>query len=133
MSDPSVPPPADAERRAGTSTTLAAVGGIVGVIAGYVAFRLVLKVGLYGLVLPGALAGVGCAMLGRRPSTAQGVVGGVLGLLGGILAEWHVAPFLVDDSLGYFLAHLGNVRTPSQIMIAAGAILGFLFARSRKS
>ena len=107
----------------------AALGGALG----YFAFLWVVSQGFYALALPGALMGVGCALLARRRSMALAIACGALALVVGLFCEWRVAPFIKDRSLGFFLTDLHQLRPITHIMIALGGVLGFWFALGSKS
>jgi len=61
----------------------------------------------------------------RSRSLTIPIVCGVLALALGLFTEWRTAPFIVDDSLGYFLAHVHKLRSITMIDIAIGSLLGF--------
>ena len=103
---------------------LVLAGGIVGGIAGFFAFRWMLTQGFYGLVVPGGMVGLGAGMF-RSHSRTVPIVCGVLALGAGLFSEWWTAPFIVDDSLGYFLTHLHRLRSITLIDVAIGTLLGF--------
>jgi hypothetical protein len=105
----------------------AAAGGAVG----YLVFFWCARQGFYGLVLPGGLLGFGASLF-RSQSRALCAVCGVAGLVLGLVAEWRFAPFIADKSLGYFLAHIPQLRPITLLMIAAGAFLGFWVPYSRR-
>ena len=107
------------------------VGAIAGGLIGYFGFLWIARQGFYALVLPGGLVGLGASMAQNR-STALCVVCGVLALALGFLAEWQFAPFITDASLGYFLAHLHQLRPITLLMIAGGAFIGFWAPFSRR-
>ena len=73
----------------------------------------------------------GAALLGTR-SNAVGIVAGLSALALGLFIEWQFAPFVADKSLGYFLAHLHQLRTMTIALIVIGALLGFAFGRGRE-
>jgi hypothetical protein len=91
---------------------------------GYLEFLWIAHQGLYALVLPGGLLGVGASLFANR-STVLCIVCGLLALALGVLAEWQYAPFIRDGSLGYFLTHLLQLRPMTLLMIGAGAFIGF--------
>lgn len=99
-------------------------GAVAGGILGYLGFIWLVKQGLYGLILPGGLLGIGAGMFPGR-SLALPVVCGVMALCLGIFSEWRVMPFIKDDSLGYFLAHLHELRPVTLLLIGVGAAIGF--------
>jgi hypothetical protein len=111
----------------------AAIGIILGGAAGYFGFFALARLGLYALVLPGALLGVGCGLgLGRR-SMAFGAVCGVLGLLLGLFTEWQFEPFVDDPSLSYFIEHVKELRQRTLLMLAAGVLFAFWFGQGRNA
>ncbi len=99
-------------------------GTIVGGLGGYFGFLWIAHQGLYALVLPGGLLGIGASLFKNR-SSAVCVVSGFLALALGLFAEWRFAPFVKDESLAYFLNHVDQLRPITLIMIAAGAVIGF--------
>jgi hypothetical protein len=111
---------------------LGILGGIAGGTAGYFVFFYATRQGLYPMVLPGALVGLGCgAMLGTK-SNAMGIFCGVSALALGLFIEWQFAPFARDPSLGFFLSHINQLRSMTLILIVIGALLAFAFGRGRE-
>jgi len=108
-------------------------GAVVGAFLGYLLFVAIAGQGFYAIVLPGALAGVGCGALSGRKSNTLGIICGMLGLIAGILAEWRFAPFIADKSLFYFLTHIHEVTRFTQVLILLGAAFAFWFGRGRKT
>ena len=107
------------------------IGAIVGGLVGYFAFFWIARQGLYALVLPGGLLGLGASLFPNR-STGLCILCGLLALALGLMAEWKFAPFITDGSLGYFLTHLQQLRPITLIMIAAGAFIGYWAPFSRR-
>jgi hypothetical protein len=114
------------------SNVLGLVGAALGGAIGFWLFGQLLKVNLYGLVLPGALLGLGCDLLSRHVSTARGIACGVAGLVLGLFAEWWHFPFQDDPSFAYFLAHLGSLDRGvwAYAMLAVGTLLAFWWGRT---
>ena len=110
---------------------LGVVGGIVGSALGYFAFFLLARQGLYAMVLPGALLGLGCGFLSGINSNVLGIVCGLLALLLGFFTEWRFAPFVDDGSFTYFITHVHNLKSMTLIMIAVGGLFGFWFGKGR--
>ena len=108
-------------------------GAVVGAFLGYLLFVAIAGQGFYAIVLPGALAGVGCGALSGRKSNTLGIICSILGLIAGILSEWRFAPFIADNSLSYFLAHIHELTRFTQVLILLGAAFAFWFGRGRKS
>jgi hypothetical protein len=111
---------------------LGLVGAVGGCAVGCVAFFLLARVGIYALVLPGALLGVGCGALSGGKANSLGAACGLLAVLAGILTEWWFAPFITDSSLGYFITHLGDLTPRTIASIAGGGVFGFWFGRGRE-
>lgn len=131
--------PADldhAERRgqeapASRDILLGALGAVVGASLGYLLFFVLTRQGLYAIVLPGALTGLGCGSLSGRRSIPLGIGCAVVGVAVGIVAEWHFAPFIKDRSLLFFITHVHQLRTVSQVLILLGGVLAFWFGLGR--
>src|SRR5437868_4035104 len=124
-------PPIDRVRDRGWAMTsrervvdliLAAAGGVAGGVAGYYIFFWLVGQGFYGMMIPGALLGLGCGLLAREPSQTRGVVCALAGLALGIYTEWRFAPFAKDDTLTFMIAHLSDKAPIKLLMIALGAV-----------
>lgn len=102
---------------------LVLMGAGLGGLLGYLAFFWVARQGYYGLVLPGGLLGLGAGLFPARSKLVAGLCG-LMALLLGFFTEWRFAPFQDDGSLGYFVAHLYELKPITLIMIAAGTFLG---------
>jgi hypothetical protein len=100
-------------------------GAVVGGIVGYVASVWLARQGLYALVLPGAMLGLGCAVLLQRSSNLAGILCGIAALPLGLLCEWRIKPFIADSSLAYFVTHLHQLTTVTWIMVVIGAVFAF--------
>jgi len=107
------------------NTSLAAVGGVVGGFVGYHVFFWILRQGFYGMMIPGALLGLGCGLLARHPSQLRGLACGLAGLALGIYTEWRYAPFAKDESLTFLLAHLHEKAPIKLLMIALGGVFAY--------
>ncbi len=101
----------------------AAAGGAVGCVV----FGWLVGQGFYAPAIPGVLLGVAGGWMSRQRSLPLAVVCGVLGGALGLFAEWRHFPFVADGSLGYFLAHLTDLRPLTWIMVLFGAFAGFWF------
>ena len=108
-------------------------GATIGAALGYAAFFFLAGHGLYALVLPGVLVGFGCGRFSGVQSNALGIGCGIAALVLGLMIEWRFAPFIDDDSLGYFIMHLHQLRLPTLIMVAVGAMLAAWLGRGRVS
>jgi len=104
---------------------LTLAGAVAGGVLGYLGFLWLARQGYYALVLPGGLAGIGAGLF-KSKSIAVCVACGGLALAFGLFSEWRIAPFLKDESLGYFLAHVFQLKPFTLLMLAVGAGIGFL-------
>jgi hypothetical protein len=103
---------------------LAIAGAIVGGAIGLWVFGWLLDQGLYGLVLPGGLLGIGAGFVKNR-SIFVAVACGIAALGLGIVAEWHHFPFAADEGLGFFVGHIFDLQPATLLMIGLGAAIGF--------
>ena len=110
---------------------LGALGGIAGACLGYILFHVIARQGFYALVLPGALTGIVCGSLSRHRSIILGIVCALVGTTAGIITEWRFAPFTQDNSFGYFILHLHQLRSFTQLLIVIGGMLAFWFGLGR--
>ncbi len=103
---------------------LVLVGAIVGGLVGHFAFLWILKQGLYAMVLPGGLLGLGAGWT-RNTSRGLAITCGVMALGLGLFSEWKAFPFNADDSFSFFLAHVGKLKHITLLMIGVGSAIGF--------
>jgi hypothetical protein len=103
---------------------LVLAGAVAGGVLGYFVVRWLAHQGLYAMIVPGGLVGLGAGMA-KSKSLAIPIVCGVIALGAAMFTEWRVFPFAADDSLGYFLSHLTDLRSMTLIMFAVGTLLGF--------
>ena len=99
-------------------------GALIGGLIGHIGFGWLTAQGYYGMVLPGGLLGLG-AGISRCRFRWPAVVCGVLAFALSLLTEWRFFPFIVDDSLSYFVQHIHKVEIVHLLMIAAGTAIGF--------
>lgn len=111
-------------------TVLVLAGAVAGGVVGYLAFAWLYGYGFYGMVLPGGLLGIG-AGLARNRSVLVAIVCGLLATGLGLYTEWHFRPWVRDESLGYFLAHIPELSPVTLLMIAAGGVIGFYIPYGR--
>jgi len=106
-------------------TTLGILGGAAGGAAGYFLFFWVVRQGIYAIILPGALMGIGCGLLSGRQSLYLGVACALSGLALGVFTEWRFAPFAADRSFSFFLLHLHHLPGIKLILLAFGGLVAF--------
>jgi len=101
------------------------VGAAVGAAVGVLLFDWIRQQGFYAMILPGALMGFGFTMLSRHRHVVTAIACAVLAILVSLHTEWRHFPFRVDNSLGYFITHVHQIRPIGLIMIAIGGLLAF--------
>ena len=107
------------------------LGGAIGGALGYIAFRWLAGAGLYGIMVPGALLGLGAGLAARGQSQVLGVVCGLAAIALTIFAEWSVFPFVKDRSLGFFLAHVHELPAVKLLVMGLGALAAYWFGQGR--
>src|SRR5690242_13513243 len=104
-----------------TSNLLGLIGAVVGGVLGYYTFRWIYHQGFYGMMIPGALVGLGCGLLAQHVSPIRGVVCALAALALGLFTEWSFFPFADDRSPAFFLKNIAALSPVTLGMIAAGA------------
>jgi hypothetical protein len=110
---------------------LASMGALVGGAMGFFLFVWLVHQNFYAMIVPGATMGLGAALLLKERSLAFGAALGILALFLGVFAEWWTMPFVADDSLGYFLTHLHQLKPITFIMIVLGGVFAVWIGQGR--
>lgn len=110
-------------------TALSLVGAAVGTAIGLLIFNWFYNQNLYAMVVPGATLGLGSHLVALDRSKVRGVVLAGLAIAVGLLAESHYFPFVADDRLSYFLAHIPSIIPAHLLMIAIGGIFGYWWGK----
>lgn len=108
-----------------TCMVLGLVGGTIGGVLGYYVFSWIVSQGFYGLMIPGALLGLGSSMLAKHRSAIRGVVCGLAALALGFYVEWRFFPFADDHSIHYFATHIHHLKPLTLLMVALGGLFGY--------
>ena len=111
---------------------LGCLGAVIGGWLGYLAFFWIAGQGFYALAIPGAVLGIGCGLLARNRLVPLAVLCGLAALVLGLFAEWRFRPFIADNSLGYFVSHIHELKPYTLLMIGLGGVFGFWFALGLK-
>jgi hypothetical protein len=104
---------------------LSVVGAIAGGALGYYTFGWIYHHGFYGMMIPGALVGLGCGLLAPNRSQLRGILCAVAGLAVSLFTEWKFRPFRADGSLGFFLKNIPSLEPLALIMMVAGAFFAY--------
>jgi hypothetical protein len=120
-----------ASSRLALSLALGVAGALAGALAGHLLFGWIWRAGLYAIVLPGALAGLGCGLASGRRILALGFVAAIVALVATVLTEWRFLPFVKDESLAFFLRNLHRLSTVKLLLMTLGVALAFWFGMGR--
>jgi len=112
-----------------TSNVLGLIGAAVGGVLGYYIFLWILGQGFYGLMIPGALLGLGCGLVSLHASQLRGVLCGAAGLVLGMYAEWNYRTFIADGSFAYMVTHIHEKPPLTLVMLALGAFFAYWLGR----
>lgn len=107
------------------------IGALIGGAIGIWVFFLLWKNGLYGLMLPGALTGLGFGLLSKRSFLSAGVLCAVIGLAAMLWCEWQLLVDFKDKSVLEFIKVIPKLDTSTKIMLLAGTVFAFWFGRGR--
>jgi hypothetical protein len=106
-------------------------GGVLGGTLGLLLFRWLAGHGFYGLIIPGALLGLGAGLAAGKRNLALGVICALSAIFLSLFAEWMLFPFVKDKSFEFFLANVHQLRPPTLLMTALGAALAFWLGQGR--
>jgi hypothetical protein len=105
------------------SNVLGLVGAVVGGVLGFYIFRWLLGQGFYGLMIPGALLGLGCSLLARHTSMVRGVICGVAALGLALFTDWYFT--ITNDSFLDFVKQGKSLSGVTLLMTVVGALIAF--------
>ena len=108
---------------------LAFLGAVAGGFLGYYTFQWLYNHGFYGMMIPGALIGLGGSLLTQASSQTRGFVCAAAALGLSVLMEWRFFPFIDDSRFRYFVRHFLEVNSVHLAMIAAGAFFAYWLAK----
>jgi hypothetical protein len=107
------------------------VGAVIGGAIGYLVFRWLAKSGFYGMIIPGAMLGLGAGLAARGQSVTLGILSAAAALVLSVIAEWSLFPFVRDGSLFYFVTHVHTLPAIKLIMMAIGVGLAYWLGQGR--
>lgn len=118
------------------STCYGILAGAIGGTLGALIYNYAASYGLDMQVLPGAAIGLpaGIAASRNTPGRKHLVLASICAVSAFCLSvylEWANFPFVADDSLGYFVAHLLDLSPMRLVLLALSAGLGFWFGMGR--
>ena len=74
-------------------------------------FQWIYDHGFYGMMIPGALLGLGCGLLAQHASQIRGVLCALAGLGLGLFTEWRFRPFMADEQPSLLPEEITSART----------------------
>ncbi len=113
---------------------LALLGAVIGGLIGHALFFWAMDHGIYGLILPGGLCGLGAGLFHNRWKPLPFLCAFLaLGL--GLYTEWRFSAFASDAGFAYFLLHIYRLSLVTLILVGAGAGIAFWvpFHRARET
>ncbi len=121
ITDPSPPSHREPSWQETMAYPLACLGALLGAALGAGATRMAMYAGLYAIMVVGVLTGLGAITLSRRGGWGVAIIAVIVALSASLCTEWWCFPFDADDSLGYFVRHIGDLPPFSLLMHAIGA------------
>ena len=103
------------------------LGGITGGVVGGFICRFLADQGLYAVVIPGALVGLGFGLAAKKGHIVFGLVSGIMGLLAGLMTQWLV--YSNEPSFFKLVAELKDYHVMTFILLGLGTLLAFSFGK----
>ena len=72
-------------------------GALLGAVVGFFVFQFLARRGLYFIVLPGALVGLGCGFAARSRLLVLGIIAVAVAIPTAIVCEWRTDRYFCDD------------------------------------
>lgn len=108
------------------------LGALAGTAVGGLVFWFLLERDIHVLAAVGAGTALGVSLLARGTSLAWGLMTAMFAVAASIGAEWTLRPFVQDPSFGFFVAHIADLPSNSQLSLAVVAGLGWWLGRGRR-
>ena len=106
-------------------------GAVAGGVLGYFLFRWLYSNGLYGVMIPGAMLGLGAGFAARGKSVVLGVICAVAAVALGIYSEWSIGRFKQDPSLLFFITHVHHLPPVKLLLMGLGTVCAYWFGQGR--
>jgi len=116
---------------------LGVAGAIAGGVVGFFLFQILVDQGLYFMVLPGALVGLGCGLAVRSRSFVFSAIAMLISIPVTIVCEWKKDAYYCDDNetLMGIIEYTTRMSTPELrgslilVFIALNALIAFWLGR----
>jgi len=94
---------------------LGILGALLGGVVGFFLFRFLHGQGLYFMVLPGVMVGLGCGLAARSRSFVFSIIAMAIAIPVAIFCEWKTDVFLCDDGqtimgIGEYVSRMVELR-----------------------
>lgn len=98
-----------------TRIPLGILGGLLGAVVSFFLFQFLHGQGLYFMVLPGALVGLGCGFAARSRSFVFSIIALVIAIPAAIFCEWKTDAYFCDDGqtlmgIGEYISRMVELR-----------------------
>ena len=107
------------------------VGILVGAAVGCGVVTLLFRWGFYGVMLVGLCTGWGSSLFSQSSSKLLGIACVLVALPATIGISWYCSPFVVDDSLVFYLQHLHKLKPIQLVMIGLGTLMAYYVGKGR--
>ena len=114
---------------------LGILGALLGGVIGFFLFQFLHAQGLYFMVLPGALVGLGCGFAARSRSIVFSIIAMVIAIPVAIFCEWKTDAFFCDDGqtlmgIGEYVSRMVELRGKQlPIFIGLNALIALWLGR----
>ncbi|MBL8755147.1 MAG: hypothetical protein JNK15_17720 [Planctomycetes bacterium] len=108
------------------------VGAIASTAIGTLGYWLLLQRSIHALAAVGAGTALGVAAAAHTRSIVWSIATALLAVGASLAVEATFRPFTADPSFGFFVAHIADLPTGSQVSLAVVAGLGAWFGRGRR-
>lgn len=120
------------------SWILGLLGAAIGGVVGWFGYTFLLGQGFYALMLVAWPMGLGASLGARRRSVALATVVAAAALAAQLWAQYATSSFTdgpprAEQTLGYFLSRLGDLRPMTYVMLVLGTAFTFWFALGRET
>ena len=114
---------------------LGILGAVLGAVVGFFLFQFLTQQGLYLIVLPGALVGLGCGFAAGSRSFVFAIIAVVVAIPATIVCEWKTDAYLCDDGktlmgIGEYVSRMVELRGwQLPVFVGLNGVIAFWLGR----